>query len=183
MLRRVDNDRRAAVVAEASAAGGLGDRLRAAARDLLACGVLVGLVSAIAFGVWYPGPLPAMLGVSSILWIVIGMDLADLLPAERRAARDNPDARIDPFGYRWVAAREPVSHEERSTPQQLDPARRAEIDALVSDSGHPGDVLRYDATDPDADSGTSTACCVPSGVVAWIRSAGIAPSQSPAYGR
>jgi hypothetical protein len=39
---------------------------------------------------------------------------ADLTPAARAAARANPQARIDPFAPRWVAARLPESAQERA---------------------------------------------------------------------
>ena len=72
MRRRVDTDLRAAVVTEASAAaGGPSDRLRTAAPHLRARAVLVGLVSAVVFGVCCAGPLPALLATSVMR--VLGM--------------------------------------------------------------------------------------------------------------
>ena len=59
------------MVTEASAAGGSSDRLRAEALHLLARAVLVCLVSAIVFGVCYPGRLPALLATSDAR--VLGM--------------------------------------------------------------------------------------------------------------
>lgn len=159
--------------AAAPATGHWTPRLRAAGLHLLVCAGAGVLVFALVFGLWYPGPLPSLLGVGAILGIVLAVDIvvgplltllvydrskprlkwdlamigvlqaaalgyglhtlhqgrpafivlvadrfevtspADLRPADREAARDNPDARIDPMRPRWVAAQQPDSVEEQ----------------------------------------------------------------------
>ncbi len=50
-------------------------RARAAGLHLLASAAIVAALCAVVFGAWYPGPLPAMMGVGAILAIVVGVDL------------------------------------------------------------------------------------------------------------
>ena len=158
-----------------AAGGGFRERLRAAALHLLACIAVVALLSVLVFGAWYPSPMPQLLGVAAILWIVIGVDVvvgplftlivfdrrkprlkwdlatifalqlvalaygvftvyqgrpgfvvfakdrfevispSDVKPEDWSAAASNPQARLDPLGPRWVAARQPESASEQST--------------------------------------------------------------------
>jgi hypothetical protein len=57
------------------AGGGPRERVRAAALHLLACIVVVAMLFALIFGAWYPAPMPQLLGVGAILWIIVGVDL------------------------------------------------------------------------------------------------------------
>lgn len=59
----------------APVASSLRERLRAAGIHLLVCAVVAVGIGAVVFGAWYPGPLPALLGVGAILAIVVGVDL------------------------------------------------------------------------------------------------------------
>lgn len=73
-------------------ASGLKERLRAAGLHLAACAAIAAIVCAVVFGVWYPGPLPGLLGVGAILMLVIGVDvvvgpLLTLLVYDRRKPR------------------------------------------------------------------------------------------------
>lgn len=75
-----------------AAGGGFRERLRAAALHLLACLVVVALLSVLVFGAWYPAPMPQLLGVGAILWIVVGVDvvvgpLFTLIVFDRRKPR------------------------------------------------------------------------------------------------
>ncbi|MCX7227966.1 MAG: hypothetical protein NTW15_02955 [Burkholderiales bacterium] len=77
---------------EPPAGGGLRERLRAAGLHLLVCLAVVGLVSALVFGAWYPSPMPQLLGVGAIIWIVVGVDvvvgpLFTLIVYDRRKPR------------------------------------------------------------------------------------------------
>lgn len=74
------------------AGGGLRERLRAAGLHLGVCLVVVALLSALVFGAWYPSPLPHLLGVGAIMWIVVGVDvvvgpLFTLIVYDRRKPR------------------------------------------------------------------------------------------------
>jgi hypothetical protein len=74
------------------AGGGGRERLRAAALHLLACIAVVALLSVLIFGAWYPAPMPQLLGVGAILWIVVGVDvvvgpLFTLIVFDRRKPR------------------------------------------------------------------------------------------------
>jgi hypothetical protein len=74
------------------AGGGFQERLRAAALHLLACIAVVALLSVVVFGAWYPSPMPQLLGVGAILWIVVGVDvvvgpLFTLIVFDRRKPR------------------------------------------------------------------------------------------------
>ena len=74
------------------AGGGFQERLRAAALHLLACIAVVAMLAVLVFGAWYPSPMPQLLGVAAILWIVVGVDvvvgpLFTLIVFDRRKPR------------------------------------------------------------------------------------------------
>jgi hypothetical protein len=75
-----------------AARSGFRERLRAAALHLLACIAVVAMLSVLVFGAWYPSPMPQLLGVGAILWIVVGVDvvvgpLFTLIVFDRRKPR------------------------------------------------------------------------------------------------
>ena len=75
-----------------AAGGGFWERLRAAALHLVVCVAVVALLSVLVFGAWYPSPMPQLLGVGAILWIVVGVDvvvgpLFTLIVFDRRKPR------------------------------------------------------------------------------------------------
>ena len=75
-----------------AAGGGFQERLRAAALHFLVCIAVVALLSVLVFGAWYPSPMPQLLGVGAILWIVVGVDvvvgpLFTLIVFDRRKPR------------------------------------------------------------------------------------------------
>lgn len=67
---------RPAIVAPDPRAGSVRERMRAALVHLGASAVVVGVVCAMVFFVWYPDPLHQIVGVGAILWILAGVDVS-----------------------------------------------------------------------------------------------------------